>query len=79
MDEMEETMSAACEKINSVLDKLDLLGVDGAGPAPGVMDRTRRLEELSNTLGKIALEAGDDGQKQQMMQRLVDDQLKQME
>ena len=78
---MEETMSAACEKINSVLDKLDLLGVDGGVAAGGmaVMDRTRRLEELSNTLGRIALEAGDDGQKQQMMQQLVDDQLKQME
>ena len=45
VDEMEETMTAACDKINSVLDKLDLLGVDGA-PAIDVMDRTKRLEQV---------------------------------
>ena len=50
VDEMEETMTAACDKINSVLDKLDLLGVDGA-PAIDIMDRTKRLEQVwSSTL-----------------------------
>ena len=112
---MEETMTAACDKINSVLDKLDLLGVDGA-PAIDIMDRTKRLEQvwlltlfnwmlfwtwheqegkqqqimlvirpdmeqLSKTLGTIATlgQSGNNSQQQAMMQKLVDDQLKQME
>ena len=66
-------MAMASDKINQVLEKLDLLEV------PDMFNRARRLDDtFSSTLGKIALDQ-DESKKKEMMSKLVTDQLKMME